>query len=105
LIQIPHAFFERETLALGSRCPRRVNTVWAWSSFQSIRMTGFCAKDNREGRHEEGLTVLGWRDTPINGNMIGRLARNSQPYIEQIFIKAAARNGSGRPGAQTIRRA
>jgi len=38
---------------------------------------------------EEGLTVLGWRDTPINGNMIGRLARNSQPYIEQIFIKAA----------------
>src|SRR5260370_30638723 len=38
---------------------------------------------------EEGLTILGWRDTPINGNMIGRLARNTQPYIEQIFIKGA----------------
>ncbi len=36
---------------------------------------------------EEGLTVLGWRDTPINGNTIGRLARSTQPYIEQIFIR------------------
>ena len=38
---------------------------------------------------EEGLTVLGWRDTPINGNTIGRLARSTQPYIEQIFIRRA----------------
>src|ERR1022692_3926166 len=38
---------------------------------------------------EEGLTVLGWRDTPINGNSIGRVARASQPYIEQIFIRNA----------------
>jgi glutamate synthase domain-containing protein 2/glutamate synthase domain-containing protein 1/glutamate synthase domain-containing protein 3 len=35
---------------------------------------------------EEGLTVLGWRDTPIDGSAIGRVARNSQPYIEQIFL-------------------
>ena len=35
------------------------------------------------------MTVLGWRDTPINGNTIGRLARASQPYIEQIFIRSA----------------
>src|SRR6202142_1762917 len=38
---------------------------------------------------EEGLTILGWRDTPLNGNLIGRLARNSQPYIEQVFLKGA----------------
>ncbi len=38
---------------------------------------------------EEGLTVLGWRDTPINGNSIGRVARASQPYIEQMFIRRA----------------
>src|SRR5207244_299157 len=35
---------------------------------------------------EEGLTVLGWRDTPIDGAAIGRVARNSQPYIEQVFL-------------------
>ena len=39
---------------------------------------------------EEGLSVLGWRDTPVNGDAIGRVARASQPYIQQIFV--------GRPG-------
>ncbi|OYW13468.1 MAG: hypothetical protein B7X34_00160, partial [Acidobacteriia bacterium 12-62-4] len=36
---------------------------------------------------EEGLEVLGWRDTPIDADAIGRVARASQPYIEQIFIR------------------
>ncbi len=40
---------------------------------------------------EEGLTVLGWRDTPIDGSAIGRVARGSQPYIQQIFIAPRAR--------------
>jgi len=32
------------------------------------------------------LTVIGWRDTPVNGIAIGREARASQPYIEQLFL-------------------
>ena len=36
---------------------------------------------------EEGLEVLGWRDTPVHADAIGRLARASQPYIKQIFVK------------------
>jgi len=74
LIQIPHAFFERENVgpwvltALAGW-----NTVWAWSSFQSIRMNRLlCEGIIEKVAREEGLTVLGWRDTPINGNMIGR---------------------------------
>ena len=61
----------------ASRCRRRANTAWAWCFFRSIRMSGCCAKAcwKRLSR-EEGLTVLGWRDTPINGNTIGRLARD-----------------------------
>jgi len=35
---------------------------------------------------EEGINVLGWRDTPVNGDAIGREARASQPYIEQLFV-------------------
>ena len=37
-------------------------------------------------RAKKGLTVLGWRDTPVEVDAIGRVARASQPYIEQIFI-------------------
>src|SRR5205814_126639 len=39
---------------------------------------------------QEGLTVLGWRDTPIDGDSIGRQARATQPYIEQVFLRAGA---------------
>ena len=35
--------------------------------------------------------MLGWRDTPVDGNAIGRVARASQPYIEQIFLKTRSR--------------
>ena len=29
---------------------------------------------------------MGWRDTPVDGDAIGRVARASQPYIQQIFV-------------------
>ena len=30
--------------------------------------------------------MLGWRDTPVEVDAIGRVARASQPYIEQFFV-------------------
>ena len=33
------------------------------------------------------VSVRGWRDTPVNGNAIGRQARATQPYIEQVFLR------------------
>jgi glutamate synthase domain-containing protein 2/glutamate synthase domain-containing protein 1/glutamate synthase domain-containing protein 3 len=39
---------------------------------------------------EEGLTLLGWRDTPVYASAIGRVARASQPYIQQIFVGRTA---------------
>ena len=39
---------------------------------------------------EEGLTVLGWRDTPVHADAIGRTARATQPYIEQVFLRGGA---------------
>ena len=90
LIQIPHAFFERECASLGFTLPAPgeygVGMVFLPVDRQDrILCEGILEKTARE----EGLTVLGWRDTPINGDTIGRVARNTQPYIEQIFIRRA----------------
>ena len=87
LIQIPHAFFEREAASLGFTLPGPgeygVGMVFLpVDTHDRLICEGIVEKIVRE----EGLTVLGWRDTPINGNTIGRLARASQPYIEQIFV-------------------
>lgn len=35
---------------------------------------------------EEGLSVLGWRDVPVNPEVLGDLARESMPAIEQVFV-------------------
>jgi glutamate synthase (NADPH) large chain len=89
LIQIPHKFFEREAASLGFSLPSPgeygVGMVFLpVDTHDRLICEGIIEKIARE----EGLTVLGWRDTPINGNTIGRLARASQPYIEQIFVRS-----------------
>ena len=87
LIQIPHDFFVRECAELGMKLPE--------SGAYGVAMCFLpVEKHNRlqcEGvferiAQEEGCQVLGWRDTPVNGDAIGREARSSQPYIEQLFL-------------------
>src|SRR5580704_8824839 len=90
LIQIPHAYFDGESTRLGFSVPAPgeygVGMVFLpVDPHDRLICEGLVEKIARE----EGLTVLGWRDTPINGNMIGRLARSSQPYIEQVFLRSA----------------
>ena len=88
LIQIPHAFFERECALSGFSLPAPgeygVGMVFLPVDPQERLL---CEGILEKAAREQGLSVLGWRDTPINGNTIGRLARNTQPYIEQIFIR------------------
>jgi len=88
LIQIPYAFFERECKALGFSLPAP-GKYGVGMMFLPVdpHERILCEGVVERIAEEEGLAVLGWRDTPLNGNAIGRLARSSQPYIEQIFIQ------------------
>lgn len=43
---------------------------------------------------EEGLTILGWRELPINATSLGKTAISVMPKFEQIFI-AGDKNESG----------
>src|SRR3954447_3241780 len=90
LIQIPDRFFRRECATLGFTLPPE-GEYGVGMCFLPVerqqRLT--CEGIIERIAQEEGLTVLGWRDTPINANAIGRIARASQPYIEQIFIRSS----------------
>lgn len=87
LIQIPHVFFARECGELGIQLPEAgaygVGMVFLPVEKHSRLQ---CEGVFERIAQEEGLTVLGWRDTPVNGDAVGREARASQPYIEQIFV-------------------
>ena len=87
LIQIPHAFFARDCAEQGMRLP----DPGAYGVAMCFLPVEKHSRLRCEGvferiAQEEGVTVLGWRDTPVNGDAIGREARNSQPYIEQLFV-------------------
>src|SRR5579863_639137 len=88
LIQIPHEFFARECAKLGFTLPEPgeygVGMMFLpVENAQRLLCEGIVERIARE----EGLTVLGWRDTPLHGDAIGRQARATQPYIEQIFLQ------------------
>src|SRR5215467_3533095 len=94
LIQIPHEFFAREVRSLGFSLPAPGEYGIAMCFLpvepqQRLACEGLLEKTARE----EGLTVLGWRDAPVQVDAIGRVARASQPYIEQLFV--------GRPAGLT----
>src|SRR5882757_2468050 len=87
LIQIPHKFFARECESLGFTLPAPGEyavgiTFLPVEKHPRLNCEGVLERIIRE----EGLSVLGWRDTPVNGDAIGRVARASQPYIQQIFV-------------------
>ncbi|HUQ90394.1 MAG TPA: glutamate synthase large subunit [Bryobacteraceae bacterium] len=89
-IQIPHKFFQKESAKLGFTLPSPgeygVGMVFLpVESNSRLRCEGIIERIARE----EELEVIGWRDIPVQGNAIGRLARSSQPYIEQVFIQRA----------------
>ena len=90
LIQIPHRFFARECARLGFTLPAPGEygvgmTFLPVEPQARLQCEGIVERIVRE----EGLTVLGWRDTPIDGSAIGRVARVSQPYIQQVFVARA----------------
>ena len=87
LIQIPHKFFAREAGILGFTLPPPgeygVGMIFLPVDPQSrLKCEGILERVVTE----EGLTLLGWRDTPTEGEAVGRVARASQPYIQQIFV-------------------
>lgn len=60
----------------------------------------FLSQDESEARasrriveeelQNETLSVIGWREVPINSDVLGEIALSSMPRIEQIFVNAPA---------------
>src|ERR1700686_2362241 len=90
LIQIPHEFFVRECAALGFSLPEP-GCYGVGMMFLPVepQQRLICEGIVERIAREEGLKVLGWRDTPVHSDAIGRTARATQPYIEQVFLRGA----------------
>ncbi len=72
---------------------------WSLSKLYAVGMF-FFSQDPIKAKHEktifehaiaqETLSIVGWREVPINSNVLGEMALSHLPQIEQVFINAPA---------------
>ena len=88
LLQMPHKLFGRECAKLGFTLPERgqygVGMVFLPMEAAQRRRS---EEIFEEIVAEEGQTVLGWRDVPVDNSQIGTGARQVEPCIRQLFIE------------------
>jgi glutamate synthase domain-containing protein 2/glutamate synthase domain-containing protein 1/glutamate synthase domain-containing protein 3 len=90
LIQVPDAFFRKETDRLGFGLPPAgsyaVGMVFL-SPEPAERAWQIATVESVIAEEQQGL--LGWREVPLDPTKIGEIAREAMPCIRQVFIAAA----------------
>ena len=84
LIDIPHEYFNRvcdfnlpapREYAVGMVFLPKINNQYV-----------FCKDIFEKEIKAQGLSVLGWREVPVDSSQLGEIALASEPTIEQIFV-------------------
>jgi len=89
LMQIPHAFLEKECSKAGVQLPPAGKYgVGVLFLPHDHGLREQCEKILEEVAAEEGQRVLGWRTVPTNDYTLGETAKLVQPFIRQVFIAA-----------------
>jgi glutamate synthase (NADPH/NADH) large chain len=93
LLQIPDAFL-RETAGFALPEPGHYAVGLAFLPTENEdRAKAVDAIERIAG--EEGLTVLGWREVPVDPDLLGATSRSTMPYFSQLFVADTGRNTSG----------
>ncbi len=87
LMQLPEAFFREVTAPLGFELPEApgygVGMVFLPSG---EAQRAVCESVINDRIVREGQQVLGWRTVPVDASSLGKLSRETMPYIRQVFI-------------------
>ncbi|MCZ6891636.1 MAG: glutamate synthase subunit alpha, partial [Chloroflexi bacterium] len=91
LLQMPHQLFRRECAKLGISLPEpgQYGVGMVFLPMEAAQRKR-CEDIFEEIVAEEGQTVLGWRDVPVDNSQIGSGARQVEPCIRQLFIGSAS---------------
>ena len=93
LTQTPHKFFQKVSSKEGFNIPDLFSYGAGLVFLPTDKAENKFCKENFEKIVEQnGQKVLGWRTVPVNSDVIGKTARETEPEIEQIFIGGVAIN-------------
>lgn len=86
LIDVPHDFFVNECPQIKFPPPR--NYAVGMMYFPKNKNQKKYIKNLLEKLVEEqNLKILGWRKVPVNREVLGEIAKSTEPVIQQVFIK------------------
>ena len=84
LIDIPHDYFTRVCdFPLPKQREYAVGMVFLPKVSNQY---DFCKTTFEKEVKEQGLSILGWREVPVDSSQLGEIALASEPNIEQLFI-------------------
>ena len=91
LVQIPHEFFAQEAEKLGIALPKPGEYAIGQFFLSRDLETRAKARAILEAAFKaEGLTVLGWRDLPVDSSDLGEAVRAVEPFHAQVFVGRGA---------------
>lgn len=88
LSQLPHDFFQKECSQYNLKGQGEYGVGMIFMP-QNRTLRTQCEELLNEIVEEEGQVVLGWRTVPTNDKKIGLTAKESQPFVRQVFIGKA----------------
>ena len=84
LIDIPHDYFKRVCdFTLPNQREYAVGMVFLP---KIANQYDFCKTTFENEIKEQGLSILGWRNVPVDSTQLGDIALASEPNIEQLFV-------------------
>jgi len=84
LIDIPHDFFsENCSFTLPQAGDYAVSNVFLP---KRENQRNYCISQFEKNIKAQNLKILGWRDVPINAEVLGKTASETEPFIKQVFI-------------------
>ena len=101
LLQIPHDFYAAKCAELGFALPAP-GAYGVGMTFlpRDERVAEACARTLADYIEEEGQTLLGWRDVPLDRDVLGPSVQVTVPIIRQVFVA----KGEGTPDQDAFER-
>ena len=88
LIDIPHAFFKAVCdFPLPDAGDYAAGNVFLPPS---PNQRDYCVDAFEKNCKNAGLTILGWRNVPVDPEVPGRIAARTAPFVSQVFLRLEA---------------
>jgi glutamate synthase (NADPH/NADH) large chain len=88
ILQVPHKFYSKECKNLGTELPGSGKyAVGMFFLNKESEVREPFIKLTEETFKKNGFEIITWRQVPVNTKTLGKLSRETAPYVAQLFLK------------------